>query len=361
MKILTIITIIFNFNISKSEDVKCLKIGLLGEFKSTTSRASFAFGREIKRGINIATSESKNECFKIFEIDIDNSIANIDGKIRKFNKEFGVNNFIGLGTTSQVLSGIKAINETSSILFSPTASDEDLLNKSNKIILMSITNNEYLSNIFIKIKELGFKKAAIIYLNNDSYSASMANGFIKQSLKNNIQIIYQKGIQSGKKLNYDKIDLNLLNKTDILFLPLFELDAVKITGLLYMKGFRKKIIGTDSWGSNQELLSILPKNATSILLFSTSSYLTSDSSIKENNFYKKYLNEYNTPPMDMSAFSYDALKILIKKNRNCNKNQSIYECLEYLKHFNSSTGKISFNMKSKKFNRKTYFKYYENN
>lgn len=357
MKIIFLLSLLLSQHLAMA--VSCVNVGVLGEFQSASSRASFAYGTEMIRGVSIAQSEQNHICVKTFNIDINNSISNIDGSIRRYSKDFGVHYFIGLGTSAQVQASIKAINETSSLLLSPTATNDDLLKQSKNIVLMSPTNNEMLLAIVDGVMKRGYKRASIIYGLNDIYSKSMAEGFAKLVKGKGLEIVLMDGIRTGRNTKIDGLNLKKLNQSDFLFLPVYELDVIKIVGHLFAKGFNKRIVGTDSWGSNSNILQALPPQVIKQLDFSTTAYYVKDSQVISSSFFRKYKEVYKKDPMDMSAFSYEALKLVFNIHSKCQPKTLLDTCLESFGEIPSTTGKVHYVAQKRSFNRKVFLRSYE--
>ena len=352
MKFLLILLTLTSF----AQAAPCIPVGILGEFQSASSRASFPYGTEMIRGTAVAIDEAKGQCVRTFEIDINNSISNIEGRIKKYSREYGIKYFIGLGTSAQVHASIKGIDETGSVLFSPTATDDEIIKRSKNIVLMSPTNHEMLLKVISEVKKMGLKKASIIYGENDIYSRSMAQEFRKLALKVGMQITFEKGIRTGRNTKIEKLNIEALNTSDFLFLPVFELDVIKILGYLHAKGFTKKVVGTDSWGSNSKILKTLTPSVVSQLLFSITAYMTTDLKVRENPFFRSYEKRFKQEPIDISAFSYEAMKLILQLNSKC---QSYAECLNGLKGFAATTGEMIYDQERRVFKRDIFLRTYE--
>jgi ABC-type branched-subunit amino acid transport system substrate-binding protein len=304
----------FLFFFSLSASATCLKVGVLGEFSTTTSRTSYPYGQEIYRGLEIAKSTIKKACFDLVKIDINNNIANVDSLIRKSFKENSIRYFIGLGTSEQAHAATQAINDTGAILLTPTATDDDLLRKSKNIVLLSSPNSLMARRIAIEAKKRGLKTVAIIYGQNNVYSQSMAGLFEAEAKKVQLNVGYKGGIRIGRRTKIEGINLDEIKKSDAVFLPIFEHDVVKVFGFLHKNDALSYVIGTDSWGSDSKIISTLPDFVKKKILFSITPYDPSQGVIKENSFYKKYSELHGSIPMDIAAFSFEALSVLEKKH-----------------------------------------------
>lgn len=288
----------------------CTKIGVLGEFSTTTSRTSYPYGQEIYRGLEIGKSLNTMKRFDLVKIDINNNIANIDGLIRKNAAELGIKFFIGLGTSEQAHAALNAIDVTGSVLVTPTATDDKLLARSKNVILLSPPNSELAKKIVQETKGRGLKKIALIYGGNNVYSQSMTDFFEDEAKKSGLEIIYKAAIRIGRSTKIKGLDISKIKSADALFLPIFENDVIKVLGHLHKKNALIKVIGTDSWGSDSKIVSTLPDFVKKHILFSVTSYYPGLEAVSGNVFYKTYSKRYGTTPMDIAAFSFEALNLV---------------------------------------------------
>lgn len=293
----------------------CIPVGILGEFQTTTSKTSYAYGKEMFRGIEIANKSPLKNCFKFEKIDINNNIANIEGLIKKYHSQ-GIKYFIGLGTSEQTHAAIKAINETNSFLITPTATDDVIAKKSKKIILLSSPNSYLANGIVQEAQEKGIKEIAIIYGRNNVYSQSMAK-LIKEASDSKLKISYEASIRIGRSTQIKGLNAELLKKVDAIILPVFEQDAMKFLGYLHENKIETKVIGTDSWGSSSKLISTLPEAVRKGILFSVTTYDVQDKTVRGNVFFQKYSKSFSQTPTDTSAFSFEALMLLDKNIKQC--------------------------------------------
>lgn len=327
----------------------CIKVGLLGEFDTTTNKTSVVYGKEIKSGVEIAKGLTK-KCIQFKEIDINNNIANINDLIKK-NVSHGVRIFIGLGTTEQVLGAVAGLSSTNSILFSPTATSDVIKERSRNIVLMSPTNSEIVKKISEEIRKRKIKKILTIFSLGDPYSKSINQMMISQTQKSfQFQSV---GVYLGRGatlLELDKVDFNSF---DAVFLPLFEHEVLQV--LSYMKRRKKDIhlIGSDSWGTHSKIIKTLPSDQTKNVLFSASLFPTYLDSIQKADFYKEYKKRFEKEPTDLSAFSYDAVSIISEFHECLNKKYDLISCLNG--RFYSSSGEI-LSIRGQDIKRQVYIK-----
>lgn len=345
--ILLFITLTFS---SKSYS-GCLKVGLLGEFNTTTNKTSIAYGREIKAGIEIAKRKLKR-CMDFLEIDINNNIANINDLIKKYNED-GVFVYIGLGTTEQVLASLEGLKQTQSVLLSPTATSDVIYEKSSNVILLSPTNKKIVKKIISEIEKRKIKKVLMIYSSNDPYSKSIRD--IMEAESKDRLTLKSSGVFLGKGASLNELSSVSLDSYDAVFLPLFEHEVLKV--MSYLKRLNKdiKLIGSDSWGTHSRIINTLPMDQKKNILFTASLFPTFLESVYSGYFYKEYKILNLKEPTDLSAFSYDSVKAIdlaydCLQNRNRNRNILCFHGV-----FESSTG-IQVKINAQSVNRDVFIK-----
>lgn len=88
---------------------------------------------------------------------MNNSLANISGHIKSANKK-GIHVFLGLGTSDQALVAIKTLNETRSILITPTASSDEIAQRSDRVVMLYPRNSQFAFSLAESAKKRGYKK-----------------------------------------------------------------------------------------------------------------------------------------------------------------------------------------------------------
>lgn len=323
----------------------CLRVGLLGEFTHTTVSFSQPFGDEIKAGtaLGLAWVKQSNPgaCVSFELIDIDNSIANIDGHIRQAAAK-GVHYFIGLGTSDQALAARKALIETNSILITPTASATAILEQPSRIVMMYPTNEFIAASIAREVQRRGIRKVLSIFASNNKYSSDMNLNFKKAFEKNGGQF-EDVAIRTGRADLSEVISKLKMNDYKYVFVPLFELDAATLIAEVSRNGLQPFFIGTDAWGTYSNVIRHLVKNRSQLVILPII-YDPASKAPVNNIFVSGYKKNISNQPTDLAAFSFDAVNVAYKLNRTCGDNVStgkIPFCLRQTLPLQTTTGTVA--------------------
>lgn len=158
-------------------------VGVLGEFRRPTAGTTQPFGAEIEKGARLGLEQmaaaEASVCLHIELFDIANSIANIPDIIRSASREKGVRYFLGLGNSDQALGAGDALRETRSVLFTPTASSEALVDGDRRTVLLFPRNGQIAGFLAAQARKRGIKSVSVIYGKNSVYSRDMAELFTR--------------------------------------------------------------------------------------------------------------------------------------------------------------------------------------
>jgi ABC-type branched-subunit amino acid transport system substrate-binding protein len=334
-----------SFSVNSIADT-CLKIGLLGEFKKPTGSFDQPFGNEIRLGSEIALERikqnNKNTCITFEQIDINNTISNIDGLIRYHSKN-GIVIFIGLGISDQALAAQNALIATNTILISPTASSTDLLSEDSRTILLFPTNDMIADKLTDHLSKLKPTNVLSIFASNSKYSTNM-NKLFTSKFKSKGGQITSIEIRSN---NFEMTPIIKKIKSDsvkYVFLPLYEIEAAKIISELKNNKLDPVFVGADSWGTHSSVISGLTVGQQYTTIIPVIYDYENNSKLNKY-FTLKYSEQRNKSPSDLAAFSFDAVNLaqLIQTNcslKNLNSKKQISLCLSKLLPFDSTTGSI---------------------
>lgn len=341
--LLAILSAFFS-SVSVASSASCLRIGLLGEFEHKTGSFSQPFGREIVTGTALGrTWLEKNipgACVKFELIDIDNSIANIDGYIRKWANQ-GIHDFIGLGTSDQAIAAKKALFDTKSVLITPTASARPLLEKPSRTILLFPTNDLIADGLAHEVRTRGVKKILSVYASNSKYSVDMNSSF-KIAFEKRGGMVEEIAIRAGRSDLSEVIRKIKGSDLHYVFVPLYELDAARVVTEISRNGLNPFFVGTDAWGTYSSVIKRLVKNRKQKAMIPV--IYDPMARVPLN---RKFVSEYNNVsdkmPTDLAAFSFDAVLVAYKINKICGiliDDDKLRHCLHKILPLNTTTGVV---------------------
>lgn len=290
-----------------------LTVGVLGEFKRPTAGTTQPFGAEIEKGARLGLEQpgapEASVCLHMELIDIANSIANIPDIIREAARKKGIHHFLGLGNSDQALAAGEALRETHSVLFTPTASSELLVEGDRRTVLLFPKNGQIAGFLAAQARKRGVKSVSIIYGKNSVYSRDMAELFAQKFEKLGGRVVRTIPVRIGHFSLQSNLDDLRRDDYTHLFLPLYELDVAKILSILQESGIKKQYIGTDSWGTQSKVIKAIAAGITFDALL-PSIYSPTLKTAENESFVAGYRARYGAEPSDLSAFSYDGIRLI---------------------------------------------------
>jgi branched-chain amino acid transport system substrate-binding protein len=201
---------------------------------------------------------------------------------------------------------------------------------------------------FIK-EEFGYSKAAVLYDVASDYPKGLAE-FFKEA--------WEKVNGAGSVVAYESFttkdadfssQLTKIIKSDaeVLFTPQYYNEVALIVQQAQELGWKKPIVGSDSWGS-AETVELCGK-ACYGSFFSTH-YAAAGATGATKAFIDRYNKTYGYVPDDVGALTWDALNLVKEAIQSCGNitgkiekdRQCVRDAMAKIKEFNGITGKMTF-------------------
>ena len=197
--------------------------------------------------------------------------------------------------------------------------------------------------------EFGFKKAAVLYDVASDYPKGLAEFF---------KAAWEKQNGPGSVVAYESFttkdadfssQLTKINNSgaEVLFTPQYYNEVALIVQQAHQLGWNKPIVGSDSWGS-AETVKLCGKDCYG--LFFSTHYAAAGAKGATKAFIDRYEKEHGYVPDDVSALTWDAMRIIqaaiegageltgdIEKDRI-----AVRDALASIKDFDGITGKMTF-------------------
>ena len=189
------------------------------------------------------------------------------------------------------------------------------------------------------VEELGLKKFAIMFTNND-YGLSLKDAFEKKA-KEIAEVIGVETYNDGEKDFRAQLTKIKGTNPDALYIAGYYTEAAKIAQQAKDQGLDAKILGADGFYS--PVLLELGGDAVEGSVF-TAGFFTDDPSEKAQNFVKAYTDKFNAEPDMFAAQAYDAAMILLTALKNANGvgGEAHQKEMLKIKDFPGITGNTSF-------------------
>ncbi|RJR29367.1 MAG: ABC transporter substrate-binding protein [Desulfobacteraceae bacterium] len=201
---------------------------------------------------------------------------------------------------------------------------------------------------FIK-NEFGYKNAAVLYDVASDYPKGIAQ-FFKEAWErlNGPGSVVAFESFTTKDTDFSAQLTKITNSgAEVLFTPQYYNEVALIVQQAHQLGWKKPIIGSDSWGSAETVK--LCGNDCYGLFFSTH-YAAAGAKGATKEFIDRYAKKYGYVPDDVAALTWDAMHIVQKAIQDSGKlsgdlkkdRQSIRNAMAKIREFDGITGKMTF-------------------
>jgi len=320
-----------------------IKIGailpLTGDFSS--------HGNDAKKGMDLALEEI-NSKGAIYGKKV--SIIYEDDKMQP---EIGVSGFRKLVSIDkvQVITGILGSSvclaiaplaeKQNVVLLSLTASSPELTHVGE--YFFRIWPSDVFEGKFVAektVKELGTKKFAILYVNND-FGIGLKNAFRKEFEKIGGQVLIEESYSQGDTDFRTQLSKIKPKNVEAIYLPGYYQEIAKILVQSKEMGIYTKFLSA-SPVENPELIK-LAGDAAEGLVYARPAF---DPLRPQKNYIKfadAFKNKYGMSPGIVAAYGYDAIQIIfLAIEKGGAKGDKIQESMSHIRNFEGTTGTISF-------------------
>lgn len=202
-------------------------------------------------------------------------------------------------------------------------------------------------------KELKAKKAAVLYDIASDYPKGLAE-FFKEAFE---KLNGKGSVTSFETFTTKDRDFSaqltkiIASKADVLFTPQYYDEVPLIVKQAHELGWKKPILGSDSWGS-AELMKLCGKDC--IGSFFSTHYAAAGAKGATKEFIDQYKAKYNYEPDDVAALTFDAIRMLLQAVQNTKglsgnlekDRKAVRDQLAQIKAFEGITGQMTFNGKT---------------
>ncbi|MGD9137824.1 MAG: ABC transporter substrate-binding protein [Desulfobacterales bacterium] len=201
---------------------------------------------------------------------------------------------------------------------------------------------------FVK-EEYGFTKAAVLYDVASDYPKGLAEFFKAawEDLNGNGSVVAFESFTT-KDADFSSQLTKIINSgAEFIFSPQYYNEVALIVQQAHQLGWRKPIVGSDSWGS-AETVKLCGKDCYG--LFFSTHYAAAGAKDSTAEFINRYQKEYGYVPDDVAALTWDSIRIIqtaiegagslsgdITKDR-----KAVRDALATIKGFNGITGGLTF-------------------
>jgi branched-chain amino acid transport system substrate-binding protein len=190
------------------------------------------------------------------------------------------------------------------------------------------------------VKELGNKRLATIYINND-WGVDANKYFVAEAKRLGAEVVAEEAFTPGEK------DFNaILSKIkrlepDLIYLPTFYADAAAILNQAKRMRFQPTVMANSSL-FNQKTIELGGKAVEGIII--PANYFSTDPRPAAQAFTQAYEKRYGQTPNQFAALAYDAANLMVAalEKAGFDERAKVAEALESIEGFQGATGSISY-------------------
>jgi len=248
---------------------------------------------------------------------------------------------IGDFSSSSCMAAAPVYEKAGMTQLSPTASHMDFTKKGKNMFRVVATQGfEGPYNARWAVKELGKKKLATIYINND-WGVDANKYFVQEAKALGAELVAEEAFTPGEK-DFSAIisKLKRLNP-ELIYLPTFYADAAAILNQAKRMRFEPLIMANSSLFSDKTIE--LGGSAVEGVMI-PANYFSTDPRPASQEFTKEYTALYGKTPNQFAALAYDAGNLMVAalKVAGLGDRSKVAGALESLRDFQGATGSISY-------------------
>jgi len=198
-------------------------------------------------------------------------------------------------------------------------------------------------------EELGAKKAAVLYDVASDYPKGLAEFFKEafEKIHGPGSVVAFESFTTKDRDFSAQLTKIVKSDADILFTPQYYDEVPLIVKQAHQLGWKKPIMGSDSWGS-AELMNLCGPDCFGS--FFSTHYAAAGATGATKEFIDRYKAKYGYVPDDVAALTWDATRMLLQAVQNAGKltgnleanRKAIRDALAKMTGFDGITGKMTF-------------------
>nr|WP_236033192.1 ABC transporter substrate-binding protein [Helicobacter turcicus] len=311
------------------------------------SGAVGGFGELGKRGIDLAhRAQNKTKDGDLIElVFIDNKSDKIESAnaMQKLVSSDKVSVVIGPMISTNALAMTKIADDSKTPLIAPVATN-DRVTKGKKFVSRVSFADSFQGIIAANLafKDLGLKKAAVLFDNSSDYSIGLARAFRNQFKKLGGEVVIEANAQAGTKDFKAQISSIKAKNPDVLYLPIYYNEGALIAVQAKQLGLNVPTIGGDGLVSNKIFFDVAKDAGNGYMV--TDYYSTSaKQTLRGEQFLKDYEATYKEPVSSFSVILADAYGIAVQAIEACGAKDKvcINDKIRNVKDYEGISGKFS--------------------
>lgn len=323
-----------------SEETVDVKVGTVGPLTGGAA----TYGESVRNAVQIALEEA-NENKEIPGVNLVLVSEDSEGDWSKAANAFsklidqdGVNVIVGAVLSSETAAGGPIVMEGKVPTISPSSTATDLT-VGNPYLFRNCLSDEVQASQLAEyaIAELGFKRFAILYTNND-YGVALKDAF-EATAKEKAEVVAVEAFMDGDEHFRPQLTSIQQKNPDAIFIAGYYTEAGKIAQQAAEQGISAQLLGADGFYS--PVLVEIGEQAVEGAIF-TAGFFSADPNPVVQSFVTRYTELFGEEPDMFAAQAYDATRIVIEAMKKYGTDrESIREGLAQTKDFPGITGLTS--------------------
>ena len=248
---------------------------------------------------------------------------------------------IGDFSSSSCMAAAPIYEKANMTQLSPTSSHMGFTQKGKNMFRVVATQGyEGPYNARWAVKDLGKKKLATIYINND-WGVDANKYFSQEARQLGAEMVAEEAFVPGEK-DFTAILTKVKRlKPDLIYLPTFYADAAAILNQAKRMRFQPVVMANSSLFS-QKTIELGGKAVEGIII--PANYFSADPRPAAREFTREYQAHYGAIPNQFAALAYDAANLMIAAlhKAGVEDRSKVRYALESLRGFQGATGSISY-------------------
>jgi branched-chain amino acid transport system substrate-binding protein len=248
---------------------------------------------------------------------------------------------IGDFSSSSCMAAAPIYEKAGMTQLSPTSSHMGFTRKGRNMFRVVATQGyEGPYNARWAVNDLGKKKLATIYINND-WGVDANKYFTQEARKLGAEIVAEEAFVPGEK-DFTAILSKIKRlKPDLIYLPTFYADAAAILNQAKRMRFKPMVMANSSLFS-QKTIELGGEAVEGVII--PANYFSADPRPAAKEFTREYQALYGTVPNQFAALAYDAANLMVAAlhKAGLDDRSRVSNALESLRGFQGATGSISY-------------------
>lgn len=324
---------------AQSEEIK---IGTLGPLTGNVA----TYGISTKNGVEVAVDEINKaggingKQVKIVSEDTRGDQTEAASAVTKLIQQDKVAAIVGGVLSSETMTAGPIANDAKVVMISSSSTAKGVPDIGDYIFRNCLSDEVQATQLAeYAAKELGLKKFAVLFTNND-YGLSLKEAF-EAKAKELAEVVAVETYNDGESDFRAQLTKIKGTNPDALYIAGYYTEAAKIAQQAKDQGLNVQVLGADGFYSPK--LVELGGQAVEGAIF-TAGFFAEDPSESVQQFVKAYQEKYNSEPDMFAAQAYDAAKILLNalKDAGSTDGPAVQAAMAKTKDFPGITGNTSF-------------------